>query len=302
MRSSLPIPALAFLALALAGCEMQPVVSNIAPPPAVEAETPTAETKVAETVSETDDGAGVPEIVLEAEPETAIEETEAIVDAAAEKDDPPAKTADTSQADTTEPVTAPDIPAAKAEDTVEVTGIAQTGAGVPEIVLEAEPETAIEETEAIVDAAAEKDDPPAKTADTSQADTTEPVTAPDIPAAKAEEELQQTGDLAMAAPPLPLPPPPPPPPPSPPELAPSSLIGISIPTLQSRLGEADFTRTEGEVETWQYRLETCVVDYFLVVDSDATQIVSWAWRAPVIGAQIDETACRRALAGRDSTS
>ena len=234
MRSSLPIPALAFLALALAGCEMQPVVSNIAPPPAVEAETPTAETKVAETVSETDDGAGVPEIVLEAEPETAIEETEAIVDAAAEKDDPPAKTADTSQADTTEPVT-----------------------------------------------------------------------APDIPAAKAEEELQQTGDLAMAAPPLPLPPPPPPPPPSPPsppELAPSSLIGISIPTLQSRLGEADFTRTEGEVETWQYRLETCVVDYFLVVDSDATQIVSWAWRAPVIGAQIDETACRRALAGRDSTS
>ena len=72
--------------------------------------------------------------------------------------------------------------------------------------------------------------------------------------------------------------------------------------LRSRLGEADFTRTEGEVETWQYRFETCVVDYFLVVDSDTAKIVSWAWRAPVIGAQVDETACRRALASRDSAS
>ena len=72
--------------------------------------------------------------------------------------------------------------------------------------------------------------------------------------------------------------------------------------LQSRLGEADFTRTEGEVKTWQYRFETCVVDYFLVVDSDAARVVSWAWRAPLIGAQFDETACRRALASRDSAS
>ena len=72
--------------------------------------------------------------------------------------------------------------------------------------------------------------------------------------------------------------------------------------LQSRLGEADITRTEGKVETWQYRFETCVVDYFLIVDSDAAMVVSWAWRAPVIGAQVDEAACRRALAGRDSAS
>ena len=72
--------------------------------------------------------------------------------------------------------------------------------------------------------------------------------------------------------------------------------------LQSRLGEADFSRTEGEVETWQYRFETCVVDYFLIVDSDATKIVGWAWRTPMIGAQVDEKACRRALAGRDAAS
>ena len=251
MRSSLPIPALAFLALALAGCEVQPVVSNIAPPPAVQAETPAAETAVAETTvaetgSETGDGAGVPEIAPEAEPETAIEETDAVADTAAEQDDAAAKTADTGQADSTEPETAPAIPAATAEDTGEVAGVAQTGAGE-----------------------------------------------------QAEEELPQTGDLAMAAPPPPSPPPPPPPPP---ELAPASLVGSSVLMLRSRLGEADFTRTEGEVKTWQYRFETCVVDYFLVVESDAARVISWAWRAPVIGAQVDETACRRALASRDSAS
>ena len=209
------------------------------------AETTVAETTVAETGSETGDGAGVPEIVSEAEPETAIEETDAVADTAAEQDDAAAETADTGRADPAEPETAPAIPAATAEDTGEVAGevagVAQTGAGE-----------------------------------------------------QAEEELPQTGDLAMAAPP--------PPPPPPPELAPASLVGSSVLMLRSRLGEADFTRTEGEVETWQYRFETCVVDYFLVVDSDTAKIVSWAWRAPVIGAQVDETACRRALAGRDSAS
>ena len=108
---------------------------------------------------------------------------------------------------------------------------------------------------------------------------------------KAEQELPQSGDLAMATPP-----------PPPPELAPSSLIGSSVPMLQSKLGEADFTRSEGGVETWQYRFETCVVDYFLIVESGTTMVVSWAWRAPVIGAPIDEISCRRALAGRKAAS
>ena len=252
MRFSLPIPALAFLALALVGCEVHPVVSNIAPPPAVQIETPTAETTVAEltvakTGSETGDGAGVPKIVSGAEPETAIEEMDGVTDTAAEQDDPAPETADTSQSDSTEPVTAPAIPAATAKDAGELAGVVQS---------EADEQTT--------------------------------------------EELPQTGDLALAAP---LPPPPPPPPqPPPPELAPSSLIGIPIPILQSRLGKADFTRTEGAVETWQYRFETCVVDYFLVVDSGSARVVSWAWRAPVIGAQVDERACRRALAGRAAAS
>ena len=233
MRSCLPIPALAVLALALAGCEVQPVVSNPAPPPAVQAETPTvetplAETKVAETGSKAGDVAGVSKIVSEAEPEAAIEGTDAVADTVAEQDDPAAETGDDSQPGPTETVTAQAAPTATAEE-------------------------------------------------------------------RAEQELPQTGDLAMAAPP-------PPPPPPPPELAPSSLIGISIPMLQSRLGEADFTRNEGGVETWQYRFDTCVVDYFLIVESGAATVVSWAWRAPVIGASVDKTACRRALAGRNAAS
>ena len=72
--------------------------------------------------------------------------------------------------------------------------------------------------------------------------------------------------------------------------------------LRSRLGEADFTRDEGEMKTWQYRFDTCVVDYFLLAEGDVARVVGWAWRAPVIGVEIDETACRRALAGRDSAS
>ena len=290
MRSSLPIPALAFLALALAGCEVQPVVSNITPPPAVQTEITVANTTTAETSSETGDGAGVPEIVSEAEPETASREPGAVAATATEQDEPVAE-----------------ITVAKASSK------AGDGAGVPKIVSEAEPETASQEPDAVADTEAEQDDPAEETAGSSQTDPAEPETAPAIPATAAkgtgevagvvqtgageqtEERLPQKGDLAMAAPR-------PPPPPPPPELAPSSLIGISIPMLQSRLGQADFTRTEGGVETWQYRFKTCVVDYFLVVDSDATKIVSWAWRAPVISEQIDETACRRALAGRDAAS
>ena len=241
MRSCLPIPALAVLALALAGCEVQPVVSNPAPPPAVQtetpiaetpiAETPVTETPVAETSSETGGTADIPETASETEPEAAIQEPDTVADTQAAQDSPAAETGET--------------PAATAEEPGEVSG----------------------EVSEIAQAGAEE---------------------------QAEQELPQSGDLAMATPP--------PPPPPPPELAPSSLIGSSVPMLQSKLGEADFTRSEGGVETWQYRFETCVVDYFLIVESGTTTVVSWAWRAPVIGAPIDEISCRRALAGRKAAS
>ena len=104
-----------------------------------------------------------------------------------------------------------------------------------------------------------------------------------------------TTDLALAVPP-------PPPPPPPPELAPQDLVGLNLLELQHRLGEADFTRREGAVETWQYRFQTCVVDYFIGAEISGPAVRSWAWRSPVIGGSLDATACRRELAGRDSAS
>ena len=53
------------------------------------------------------------------------------------------------------------------------------------------------------------------------------------------------------------------------------------------------------METRQYRLAECVVDYFLFSTDDGPQIVAWAWRAAVIGGAVDAVACRRALAARD---
>ena len=56
------------------------------------------------------------------------------------------------------------------------------------------------------------------------------------------------------------------------------------------------------METRQYRLAECVVDYFLFPQDGGPQIVAWAWRAPVIGTALDAVACRRALAARDLAS
>ena len=77
---------------------------------------------------------------------------------------------------------------------------------------------------------------------------------------------------------------------------------MSYAGLQARLGDADFTRQEGNMETRQYRFDICVVDYFLFPKDGSHRIVSWAWRAPLVGDAFDEQACRRALATRDSAS
>jgi hypothetical protein len=157
-------------------------------------------------------------------------------------------------------------------------------------------------------------EPPAD--DISEVATPQTVTqnAPEsVPAEPVDPDTAQDGDtspatteLALAAPP-PIPPTPPtppspPPPPPPPELAPQDLVGLNTLELQQRLGDADFTRREGPVETWQYRFQTCVVDYFLYSGTAGPAVRSWAWRPPVIGGRLDATACRRDLAGRDRSS
>jgi len=53
------------------------------------------------------------------------------------------------------------------------------------------------------------------------------------------------------------------------------------------------------MKTWQYRFADCVVDYFLFPQDGVTQVTGWAWRARVIGGNVDATLCRQALARRD---
>ena len=138
----------------------------------------------------------------------------------------------------------------------------------------------------------------AEALDEALADPVAPETGPeanpetDLEPGLMEEAAPATTELALAAPP-------PPPPPPPPELAPQALIGLDVQGLQQRLGDADFKRREGPVETWQYRFPTCVVDYFIYADQANPAIRSWAWRSPVIGGGLDVVACRRALADRD---
>ena len=64
-----------------------------------------------------------------------------------------------------------------------------------------------------------------------------------------------------------------------------------------RLGEADFSRREGGMETRQYRLAN--VSSTTRFRHDGPQIVAPAWRAPVIGGAVDAVVRRRALAERD---
>ncbi len=56
------------------------------------------------------------------------------------------------------------------------------------------------------------------------------------------------------------------------------------------------------MKTWQYRLAGCVVDYFLFPQDGVTRVAGWAWRAPVIGMDIDAVSCRQALARRGGES
>ena len=128
------------------------------------------------------------------------------------------------------------------------------------------------------------------TGDAASSDTASSDTASDTAA-----EDQAVTELALAAPP-----PPPPPPPPPAELEPASLVGVLPDRLRARLGDADFARQEGNMKTWQYRFASCVVDYFLFPEEGVTRVAGWSWRAPVIGMEVDSTACRQALARRDS--
>ena len=266
-------------ALALAACEMQPVVTA----PAAPAKSETA-TEIAAPVA-------TPAVKATAETAGAAPEGVPAID----PDSGPADATTDSSGDATEDVAGEDV---AGEDVPGGDMSADTG--------EADSGTAADSLRASMTATAVEAEPAPDKADDTDDPASEPVaeTQPEslptsddagnedtIGDAIASDETAVT-DLALLAPP----------PPPPAELVPSSLVGFSPEQLRARLGEADFTRQEGDMKTWQYRLSDCVVDYFLFPQEGVIRVASWAWRAPVIGLDIDAVACRRALAERDTDS
>ena len=129
-----------------------------------------------------------------------------------------------------------------------------------------------------------------------QADDTTVDTAPDAAAGSATDMAAETLDdafdiAAVTAPPPPVPAVEPPPPP-PPEFEPASLLGASSSKIEAVLGSADLLRREGTAEVWQYRLATCVVDYFVYPDAKGNkQVTSGDWRPPVIAENLNAQQC-----------
>ena len=140
-----------------------------------------------------------------------------------------------------------------------------------------------------------------------QADDTTGETAPDASAGSATDMAAETLDdafdiAAVTAPPPPVPAVEPPPPP-PPEFEPTSLLGASSSKIEAVLGSADLLRREGTAEVWQYRLATCVVDYFVYPDANGNkQVTGWDWRPPIIAEILNAQQCRQDLAARQVTS
>jgi hypothetical protein len=138
-----------------------------------------------------------------------------------------------------------------------------------------------------------------------QADDTTGDTAPDAAAGSATDMAAETLDdafdiAAVTAPPPPVPAVEPPPPP---EFEPASLLGASSSKIEAVLGSADLLRREGTAEVWQYRLATCVVDYFVYPDANGNkQVTGWDWRPPIIAEILNAQQCRQDLAARQVTS
>ena len=101
-----------------------------------------------------------------------------------------------------------------------------------------------------------------------------------------------------------------------PQIIPASLVGQSGVELLSHLGSPDFTRYEMQVHIWQYRLPSCVVDFFFYpLDADKAIVIrntpsslkdsvkgliitNSHIRARLVGRPYEATACYQELAQR----
>ena len=127
-----------------------------------------------------------------------------------------------------------------------------------------------------------------------EADTEAPATLDDT----ASTEM---ASLTQAPDPEPAPPPPPPAPPA--QLQPASLVGLTNQSLESEIGAADFIRTEGKMQVWQYKLGSCITDFFLYpADGQETAsvflVTDWYSRASTFGTHLNARKCREDLATR----
>ena len=101
-----------------------------------------------------------------------------------------------------------------------------------------------------------------------------------------------TGDETLIAAVIP-PPAPEPEPELPPELDPESLIGSPASDVEQRLGLPVLRRLEGTTEVWQYRMESCIIDFVL---PEGATVLAWNSRHRQHGQSYDALSCRRDLA------
>ena len=273
MRLSILIPAMAVLGLA--GCQVPAPTTAGAPVQAAATQASPAATPAPVLTPATPTDLPVAETEVDAIPAEEVEPAEAVPM-------PDQTNTSTQQAETAATEQADELATADEPADNQIADTTTESAETPTIGASREASEAPEGEDVAVSGVADTSVPG-----------TEDVTQDEAPLA---EENDGEVEIALAAPP------PPPPPPPPPELDPATLIGLDDAALSRRLGAADFQRREGGMETRQYRLAECVVDYFLFPQDGDPQIVAWAWRAPVIGTALDAVACRRALAARDLAS
>ena len=92
-------------------------------------------------------------------------------------------------------------------------------------------------------------------------------------------------------------------PPKPPEITdidPRSFLKKPVQNMTDILGEADFTRVEGQIGIWQFRQKNCVVDFFFHAadangDPSRQLITALDVRSRIIGQPLDEKGCRKEL-------
>lgn len=85
------------------------------------------------------------------------------------------------------------------------------------------------------------------------------------------------------------------------QLQPASLVGLTDQALLREIGAADFVRFEGEMQIWQYKMASCVTDFFLYQAVDPAtgyQVVDWHSRASQYEGRLNKKSCREELATR----